>query len=260
MNMEFRAHGGRSDRPRPRSGPRSEGGSDIWPWVWPFDAQTAKRRQNTTASACDVPVQEDVSLPAKGTLETVLIPPGEFLMGDAGERRRVERPFYMGRYPVTQAQYEAVMGKNPSCFKGPNRPVEEVSWEDAQAFCEKLSAKLNRKFRLPSEAEWEYACRAGTTTRYYSGDGLDDLARAGWFEGNSGGETHPVGEKEPNAFGLYDMHGNVWEWCAGADSLGRVCRGGSWSIAPGNCRSAYRLRGIPVIRISSLGFRVSLDF
>jgi formylglycine-generating enzyme required for sulfatase activity len=194
---------------------------------------------------------------------------GSFRRGD--HRVTITRGFYTGVYPVTQAQWQEVMPNNPSRFKGDdNCPVEEVSWEDCQEFCAKLRQKDGKPYRLPTEAEWEYACRAGTTTAYYTGDGEDDLKRAGWYYVNSGGKTHPVGELAPNDWGLYDMHGNVWQWCqdwhgpypAGdiVDLEGpdkgeiHVLRGGCWGDYPGCCCSAFRLWFAPGGR--SLGCRV----
>jgi formylglycine-generating enzyme required for sulfatase activity len=190
-------------------------------------------------------------------LELVWIPPGEFMMGEDSTAHRVKltKGFWMGKYEVTQEQYEAVVGSNPSYFKGANNPVEQVSWHDAVAFCNKVGG------RLPTEAEWEYACRAGTTTKYHSGDTDSDLARVAWYDGNSGNTTHAVGGKQANAWGLHDMHGNVWEWCADwygdypkgdvTDPVGpssgsrRVLRGGSWLNTASYCRSAHRGRTYP---------------
>jgi formylglycine-generating enzyme required for sulfatase activity len=176
--------------------------------------------------------------------------------------------FQMGKYPVTQAQYEVVMDKNPSYFNGSELPVERVSWNDAVEFCEKLSQLTGMVYRLPTEAEWEYACRAGTTTRYSFGDKLtQDQAN---FDSD---KTSPVGSYPPNNFGLYDMHGNVWEWCQdvwhdnyedaptdGSAWMGcskyRLLRGGSWGNLPRSCRSASRSDSYPVYRYDFLGFRV----
>jgi formylglycine-generating enzyme required for sulfatase activity len=176
---------------------------------------------------------------------------------------------------VTQAQWEAVMGSNPSNFKGPDRPVETVSWDDCQAFIKKLNAKGDAQYRLPTEAEWEYACRAGTTTAYYFGDDAGRLGDYAWYTGNSGYETHPTGQKKPNIWGLHDMHGNVWEWCQdwwhdnyqGAPSDDnawespagqfRVLRGASWNFNPRDCRSANRYYSTPHNRYCGVGFRLA---
>ncbi|MBM3327433.1 MAG: formylglycine-generating enzyme family protein [Calditrichaeota bacterium] len=212
----------------------------------------------------------------------VLIPGGSFLMGsndgDSDEKpvHRVEvKAFYIMTTEVTQRMWQAIMGDNPSYFKGDDLPVECVSWNDCQEFIKKLNQRDPGKgYRLPSEAEWEYACRAGTTTKYYTGDSESDLARTGWYDGNSGSKTHPVGQKQPNAWGLYDMHGNVWEWCEdwyhdsynGAPGDGRawtspagtyrVLRGGSWPYFDCACRSASRIWDEPAERNLNYGFRV----
>lgn len=162
------------------------------------------------------------------------------------------------------------MGNNPSHFKGDDLPVEKVSWHDAQAFCEELQAMTGKAFRLPSEAEWEYACRAGTT-----GDYAGELDAMAWYDDNSENKPHPVGQKNPNAFGLYDMHGNVWEWCediwhlllntiptdgsarvAPGNLKRRILRGGAWCHNGENCRSALRNNYASDARNTSIGFRV----
>jgi formylglycine-generating enzyme required for sulfatase activity len=213
-----------------------------------------------------------------------LVPAGSFTMGSpanedgrSSNEEQVEvtlsQPFWLAKTEVTQAQWEAVMGSNPSSFKGPNLPVENVSWEDAQSFIGKLNEKQilpeGWKFALPTEAQWEYACRAGEKGPY-SGGSLDEVA---WYDVNSGSKTHEVGLKKANAWGLYDMHGNVWEWCAdryegtlkgGTDPTGpssgvdRVYRGGSWRLSASYCRAANRLGFTPGYRSSNLGFRPAL--
>jgi formylglycine-generating enzyme required for sulfatase activity len=230
------------------------------------------------------------------SLALVSIPSGTFGMGSADgdeDERPVHavtlRAFSMGAHTVTQEQFKAVMGYNPSRFTGEkNLPVEQVNWFDAVRFCNLLSDAwgLNRcynesawecdfsknGFRLPSEAEWEYACRAGTKTSYYSGDRESDLDPAGWYKGNSGGETRPVGQKAPNARGLYDMHGNVWEWCndwygsysghihpshpSSQTGPFKVKRGGGWYFDAECCRSSYRGNFEPDFRDCLMGFRV----
>ena len=192
----------------------------------------------------------------------------------------LSRAFYIGVHVVTNAQWARVMGNVPSRWKDADRPVDTVSWEDAEEFCRKLSAlpqerAAGRVYRLPTEAEWEYACRAGTTSPYSFGDErilLDDHA---WFDGNAGGQTHLVGQKKPNPWGLYDMHGNVWEWCsdwegdyplrATTDPAGpvtgaqRIYRGGGWNTPARICRSAFRSGRGPSSRGSNLGFRVAMS-
>jgi formylglycine-generating enzyme required for sulfatase activity len=183
----------------------------------------------------------------------------------------------MGKYEVTQEQWERVMGNNPSQFKGPKNPVECVSWDDCQEFLKKLNALAPKAgtFRLPTEAEWEYACRAGTTRMFGESDEVEALDAAGWYGGNSGLRLHRVGEKRPNRWGIYDMHGNVWEWCQDwampyskvpatdpqgpAQGEDHVLRGGCWRNPPGYCRSAARDFDEPDDRSGFAGFRVAVD-
>ncbi|MGA2258348.1 MAG: formylglycine-generating enzyme family protein [Thermoguttaceae bacterium] len=218
-------------------------------------------------------------------LEMVLIPAGSFMMGDEkGEnwekpvhKVSITKPFHLGKYEVTQEQWEAVMGDNPSHFKGASNPVEGISWRDCQAFLIKLDAKTGGqwgKFVLPTQAQWEYACRAGSTTKYCFGDDETKLGDYAWYGANSERKTHPVGEKKPNAWGLYDMHGNVWEWCQdrygdyGAEAVtnprgptegsDRVIRGGGWIGDAGLCHSADRRDEPPGDEYDHLGLRVAL--
>ncbi len=243
-------------------------------------------------------------------MKLVLIPAGEFDMGSdasdpgalpneqvAGKKHRVRitRPFYLGTTEVTQGQYRAVTDANPSFFKGSDDlPVEQVSWLDAIRFCNALSTKEGLTpfyriegddvsvpdwkgpgYRLPTEAEWEYACRAGPggAGAYGFGDDAAQLGRHAWYKANSEGKIHPVGQKVPNAWGLFDMHGNVWEWCwdrfgayeAGpvvdpvgpSDGSDRVIRGGSWSHAAESCRAAFRFRNSPTRTNYNLGLRLA---
>jgi formylglycine-generating enzyme required for sulfatase activity len=231
-------------------------------------------------------------------LVLVWCPPGTFMMGSpTTEKGRdddevqhevtLTQGFWLGKYEVTQAQWQQVMGNNPSKFKGSNNPVEQVSWNDCQKFIAKLNALMKEKgltkdgiFRLPTEAQWEYACRAGTTTALHNNEELDStdgfchhLDEIGWYRENSGSKTHPVGLKLPNAWGLYDMSGNVWEWSnnrygkypigsttdpTGASSGSyRVGRGGGWYNDARLCRSANRDWITPPSRNRLLGFRIT---
>jgi formylglycine-generating enzyme required for sulfatase activity len=246
---------------------------------------TARKRGAAGARELTLDLGNDV------TMKLVQIPAGKFLMGSRDTEKdrhknevqhevMISKPFYMGVYEVTQAQWRAVMGTNPSFFKGDNRPVEMVSWDDCQSFCRALSAKVGRTIRLPSEAEWEYACRAGTKTQFYFGDDVSRLDQCAWYDGNSSTgssdmQSHDVGGKTPNAWGLHDMHGNVWEWCqdwygvypAGVqtDPTGppnasfRVLRGGSCVSYADICRTAYRGYRNPGYRSDHDGFRLVLD-
>jgi formylglycine-generating enzyme required for sulfatase activity len=208
---------------------------------------------------------------------------------EAPRRVTIGGPFYLGKYEVTQAQFEAVLGKeqNPSFFRPQARgadlvkemptdrlPVDSVSWDDADAFCSALAKKAGKKVTLPSEAQWEWACRAGTQTRWSCGDTDADLGDSAWYWDNSGGGSHPVGAKKPNAWGLYDVHGNVWQWCRDwygpcadlpatdpvretkGSSDARVMRGGSWLNPQDRSRAAFRNPIEPALRYNNVGFRV----
>jgi len=220
-------------------------------------------------------------------IEFKLLPTGTFTMGRAGDLRdenphqvALSRPYYLGVVEVTNAQWKAVMGSVPSkCSKANDHPVESVSWKDAMEFCRRLSALVAEQqaghvYRLPTEAEWEYACRAGTETWYSFGDDESQLDDYAWFDTNSGYQTHPVGKKEPNAWGLFDMHGNVWEWCsdwygkypkdAVTDPQGpsggsvRINRGGSWDSTASSCTSTSRRGGSSSNHSAKIGFRLAL--
>ncbi len=215
------------------------------------------------------------------------IPAGSFEIGsppqeaghEPGEsplrRIHISHAFYLGKYEVTQAQYQAVMGKvEPSNYHGGNYPVDGLPLTEARTFCEKLSHLTGLHAALPTEAQWEYACRAGTTTRYYTGDSVADLAKAGWFQDNSGEHLHEVGQKQPNAFGLYDMLGNVGEMCQdevynyaamnATDPQGEVMsyrtalRGGAWMMSAEDCRCAAKSVANNEIPSQAQGFRIAV--
>ena len=221
------------------------------------------------------------------SFEMVRVEGGTFRMGATSEQEADdwdrEKPvhsvtlsgYYIGKTEVTQALWKAVMGINPSRFKGDYLPVENVSWDDCQEFIRKLNSMTGQNFRLPTEAEWEFACRGGNNSRGYKYSGSNNLGSVAWYDGNSGNKTHPVGTKAPNELGIYDMSGNVWEWCAdwyGDYSSGaqtnptgpyggsnRVYRGGSWNYDVGRCRSSNRDFYYPWIRDIILGLRLALS-
>ena len=301
------------------------------PAIVPFDAAQARAHQAAWADFLGVPVEYENSIGMKFRL----IPPGEFLMGSTaaeidvatprkksdewqefvrseGPRHRVvlTRPVYMGVTEVTQRQFQKITGLNPSQFSAEGKekdavadletldfPVEQVSWDDAVAFCVKLSqpgrssttdgqtdasvdASETSTYRLPTEAEWEFACRAGTVTPYSNGDSDRQLASLGWFAGNADGRTHAVGELQPNPLGLFDMHGNVWEWvqdgwapgfyetfsdvpavdprCSAQNDSRYITRGGYWRSNPWYCRSATRFAAAAEHHYGT-GFRVVLE-
>jgi formylglycine-generating enzyme required for sulfatase activity len=286
-----------TSKPSPEASPEASTGSKISTNLQSFDFETVTvdvrgnitNRQRRQAQF----ISEDLGSGA--ILDMIAIPGGSFVMGSPnteagrsdyeGPQRTVSiSPFFMGKYEVTQEQYQAVMGNNPSNFKGAKHPVEKVNWNDAVEFCRKLSQKTGKTYRLPSEAEWEYACRAGTTTPFYFGETITpDLVN---YDGNypyasaqSGlyrQQTTDVGSFGPNLFGLYDMHGQVWEWCSdryhdnynGAPTDGsswetgtndnRVLRGGSWDLNAVFCRSAYRVWVSAGFRWWFGGFRVAI--
>lgn len=219
------------------------------------------------------------------------IPRTNMVLIRAGTFQRIQFPvtlsrdFWIGKYEVTQGEFQTVMGLNPSHFTGlSNHPVEKVSFVAASNYCVKVTAQERDQgrlpegfeYRLPTEAEWEYACRAGSTHRFYFGPTLEGGDAHAWTAENCEATTHPVGAKQPNAWGLHDMHGNVWEWCSSKSAnypyraddgreevggtVGRVLRGGGWGNIPEACRSAYRRGGSPNYGDSNGGFRVVLDF
>ena len=214
-------------------------------------------------------------------IEMVHVEEGIFMMGSRGFFDVYDKPvhevklsgYYIGKYEVTQALWESVMGTNPSRFKGADLPVENVSWNDVQEFISKLNAKTGKEYRLPTEAEWEYAARGGKKSLGYKYSGSDDVGTVAWYSGNSDSEMHPVGMKRPNELGIYDMSGNVWEWCSdwyGDYSAGfqsnpkgpssgsaRVLRGGSWISYTGDCRISYRCSSSPGHRSRINGFRLA---
>ena len=221
------------------------------------------------------------------TFEMIKVEAGTFTMGCTSEqgsdcfdsekpyhRVTISQDYYIGKFEVTQELYEAVMGTNPSNWKAFDRPVENVSWNDAQEFCAELSRMTGRRFTLPTEAEWEYAARGGNKSTNAKYSGSSSVANVAWYDGNSGNQTHPVGRLRPNELGIYDMSGNVWEWCldwygnyssaSQTDPMGpgsgstRVLRGGSWDGYARYCRVANRSSNTPGNRDDYYGFRVVL--
>ena len=235
-------------------------------------------------------ISDDViTIPVKDgiCIEMVKVEGGTFMMGATSEMKNPnsnEKPvhqvtltndYYMGKYEVTQALWQAVMGSNPSEYKGDNLPVETVSWNDCQKFISKLNSLTGRMFRLPTEAEWEYAARGGKESRGYQYSGSSNISDVAWYDENSGSKTHPVGTKQANELGIYDMTGNVWEWCSdwyssyssssqtnptGSDSgSARVSRGGGWFNDASYCRLSVRFYYTPDFRLDILGLRLALS-
>ena len=261
---------------RPRSGGTPKAASS--------KSTPAKAPQDEKAEpvALEPPLREKefrVELAPGVVMEFVAIRPGTFMMGeDRGDiprhREVIARPFYLGKHEVTQQQWQAVMGNNPSLHKDPKRPVERVNWDDCLAFLNKMNENFGHTgmtFALPTEAQWEYACRAGDTTKFGTADDPEKIGQYAWLGANSGVETHPVGQKKPNDWGLYDMHGNVAEWCADVNTAGgkastanpggasgedefHVVRGGCWRDGEKSCTSTSRVlrRGFVPLRFDGL--------
>jgi formylglycine-generating enzyme required for sulfatase activity len=264
-------------------------------------AANPKRSQASRAEASGgLPIPGQAYVVPSCGIKLNWVAPGHFKMGspvseagrsdDEGPQTLVtiSRGFWLGIFPVTQEEWRSLatnvdsLKVEPSFFLGTNLPVEEVSWNDCQAWLRELNATeesehrlpRNLQYRLPTEAEWEFACRAGTSTRFSFGDADATLEEHAWYSANSVAQTHSVGQKKANAWGFYDMHGNVWEWCqdrygplpggSAIDPTGpvlgpkRVLRGGSWGVSAGRCRSAYRVWNDPDYRDFTLGFRVAL--
>ena len=230
-----------------------------------------------------------ISIPVKDgiSIDMVKVEAGTFMMGATSEMKdpysdeepvhqvTLTNDYYMGKYEVTQALWQAVMGSNPSEYKGDNFPVETVSWNDCQKFISKLNSLTGRMFRLPTEAEWEYAARGGKESRGYQYSGSSNISDVAWYDENSGSKTHPVGTKQANELGIYDMTGNVWEWCSdwyssyssssqtnptGSDSgSARVSRGGGWFNDASYCRLSVRFYYTPDFRLDNLGLRLALS-
>lgn len=252
--------------------------------IAPFDVAQAKAHQEAWAKHLGLPVEREITLPGGEQLVMALIPPGDYVReewrGGPQYPVRLTQPFYLGKYEVTQAQWQAVMGDNPSHFQGgPTDPLENVSWDDIQPFLTKLNqagAGGGWQFELPTEAQWEHACRAGTTTMYWFGDDEADLPQCAWFHENSNGKPHPVGQLKPNPFGLYDVHGNVREWCldwagdgyyaeapqvdppGASEGSTRLQRGGSFGDNAANSLVTFRPADAPASRYFANGFRLAL--
>ena len=244
-------------------------------------AVSSKPKSHTSSVSSSVNLQSELNKLANSM---VYVSGGTFMMGansgdsdaedDEKPRHQVHlSSFYICKYEVTQALWKAVMGSNPSYSKGVNLPVENVSWDDCQQFIKKLNSLTGQNYRLPTEAEWEFAARGGNSSRGYKYSGGDYIANVAWYDGDSGSKTHSVGTKSSNELGLYDMTGNVWEWCSdrygsydsryqsnpAGPSCGsyRVCRGGSWLNITGDCRASHRRRYTPGFSGFHLGLRLA---
>ena len=252
--------------------------------------QPSSQTQSIVASSqSSTPYSSTISIPVKNgiSIDMICVEAGTFMMGATSEMQNPyddEKPvhqvtltndYYIGKYEVTQALWQAVMGSNPSSFKGDNLPVECVSWNDCQDFIRKLNILTGKRFRLPTEAEWEYASRGGRKSKGYQYSGSNNLSDVAWYYDNSGRSTHAVGTKQANELGIHDMTGNVWEWCQDwkdsyspssqtnpsgpASGSHRVSRGGSWYVNARCCRSSYRNDSAPGNRYNDLGLRLVLS-
>jgi sulfatase modifying factor 1 len=244
----------------------------------------AKIQNQLSRLDASIQVANKLLAPRANPYNMVFVEGGTFMMGCTAEQGdecyKNEKPahqvtlssYYIGKYLVTQEQWEAVMGNNPSEIKGARHPVECVNWDDIQVFLERLNTQTGMKYRLPTEAEWEYAARGGKYSQGFKYSGGDDLEKVAWFDKNSGQTTHEAGLKQPNELGLYDMSGNVWEWCndwygsyfsdpqtnpkGSANGTSRVLRGGCWGYNAGYCRVSNRNCDTPVGRNYDVGFRL----
>ena len=254
------------------------------------EGKTTTVSPTLTKQAVSAPSKSSISSSGSSTIagfEMVYVKGGTFTMGATAEQGSDayddEKPthsvtlsdFYIGKYEVTQAQWKAIMGSNPSRWKGDNLPVENVSWNDIQEFITKLNAQTGKKFRLPTEAEWEYAARGGNKSKGYKYSGSNSISDVAWYGDNSSSKIHPVGQKSPNELGIYDMSGNVWEWCQDwysssayssssqtnptgpSSGSSRVLRGGSWNYSAGSCRVSLRYYNTPDYRDFNRGFRLA---
>ncbi len=227
-----------------------------------------------------VALERTVPLPGGATMDMIWCEPGSYMMGSPPDENgryddeplhkvTITRGFWLGKYEVTQRQWESVMRTNHSRFRDPDNPVENVSWHDCEAFIRRVNSVLGGAARFPTEAEWEYACRAGSDKPVHDGKAIDDVA---WYDLNSDSQAHEVGCNKPNAWGFYDMHGNVLEWCAdwfsklkgdAVDPKGppmgsfKILRGGCWFFYARDCRAAYRLKREPTLRNCIFGFRLA---
>lgn len=263
-------------KPKPAAKPKAK------PKTKPAPRRNSTHHSSSTSSTVNLSAELN-----KLINNMVYVSGGTFTMGATSEQGSDvydnEKPthnvtlssYYICKYEVTQALWRAVMGSNPSYFKGDNLPVERVSWNDCQTFINRLNSYTGRNFRLPTEAEWEFAARGGNYSRHYKYSGSNYIGDVAWYGGNSGSSTHPVGTKQPNELGLYDMSGNVWEWCSDwygsyssysqNDPTGpnsgsyRVFRGGSWNFLARNCRSSLRYIITPGRRDYDLGLRLVLS-